>query len=159
MTKDLWFSLSKSQKQTQILTQTQTQIQIYDFPIQNHKHKHKHKQLTWLRWNKPRKKKEKKRIENEVVWWRHMEEVKRLEAQVMAGGEGFQANQAGGDRCSGRWWQIGGWGWVRGSDRESGRGERDIRLSESEWNENIVLGFFFLTYIYIGGILVFLSYI
>ena len=46
----------------------------------------------------PEKKKEKKRIENEVVWWRHMEEVRQLELQVMAGGEGLQANQAGGDR-------------------------------------------------------------
>ena len=27
-----------------------------------------------------------------------MEEARRLEVQVMAGGEGFQANQAGGDR-------------------------------------------------------------
>ena len=48
------------------------------------------------------KRKKKKRIENEVVWWRHMEEARRLEAQVMAGGEGLQANQADGDRCPGR---------------------------------------------------------
>ena len=55
-----------------------------------------------MRQNEPKKKKKKKkkkRIENEVVWWRHMEEASRLEVQVMAGGEGFQANQAGGDIC------------------------------------------------------------
>ena len=46
----------------------------------------------------PEKKKEKKRIENEVVWWRHMEEARQLELQVMADGEGLQANQASGDK-------------------------------------------------------------
>ena len=44
--------------------------------------------------NPKKKRKEKKKIENKVVRWRYMEEARRLEAQVMAGGEGLQANQA-----------------------------------------------------------------
>ena len=48
--------------------------------------------------NPKKKEKQKKKIEKEVVQWRHMKEARRLEAQVMAGGEGLQANQVGGDR-------------------------------------------------------------
>ena len=37
-----------------------------------------------------KKRKEKKRnIDNEMVWWRHMEEARQLEVQVMAGSEGL----------------------------------------------------------------------
>ena len=70
----------------------------------------------------------------------------------MVGGEGIQANQAGSDRCSGQRWQIGGWGWVRGSDR--------VRVGEEKVSRGgwvIMLGemglgfFFFKKLIYVGA--------
>ena len=45
--------------------------------------------------------KKERKIENEVVRWRHMEEARQLKVQVMVGGEGLQANLGGGDRSSG----------------------------------------------------------
>ena len=117
MTKDLWFTISKSQKETQILTQTQTQtqkFQIYNFPIKNHKHKHKFRfmifpfQITntntkisdlWFSLSKSQTQtwiltqtQTTHMIENEVGRWRQMEEARRLEVQVMVGDEGLQAN-------------------------------------------------------------------
>ena len=46
---------------------------------------------------KRKKEKKKDREQGGLV-----EEVRPLEAQVMAGGEGLQANQVDGDRCPGR---------------------------------------------------------
>ena len=45
-----------------------------------------------------KKKRKKKEGENEVVQWKNMEKVRWLEVQVVASGEGLQANQADSDR-------------------------------------------------------------
>ena len=89
--------------------------------------------------------KKKRKIENEVVRWRHMEEARRLEVQVMAGGD---RSEVEGDEEG-----LTKWEWER--RRRVGR-----RLRVIVWNGNMGLGFlflffffflFFLTFIYIWG--------
>ena len=77
---------------------------------------------------------------NKEVRWRRMEEVRWLEMQLMADGEGLQANQAGSDRLEvrGEWEGVTEWEWER---------RKRVAAEWVKWEYGVRVFFFFLNYI------------
>ena len=89
---------------------------------------------------------------NKEVRWRRMEEARWLEMQLMADGEGLQANQAGSDRLEvrGEWEGVTEWEWER---------RKRVAAEWVKWEYGVRVFFFFLNLYIYRGILVFLTYI